>query len=296
MNELLILSRAIHFGSCLVLLSVFAVRLLIERPAAKDRPAARWLAGGCLAVAAGSGFLWLWASVAGMSGAGLRGSLNPHLFALVLEQTPPGQVWVARAGIGLFLGVTLCFARHRWVWLVAALLGAAFTGSISWLGHAGASEEGRRVVMLTADVTHLLAVSAWPAGLVPFALLLRRHIREGSPGAAYVAARRFTAMSLAAVATIAASGSVNAFFVVGSFHALAATEYGRMLVVKLLLFVTAVVLGAFNLLVHEPRLESTPDALGAMAGKVWIEVAFGTLIVVVVAILGTLAPGSAIGG
>jgi putative copper resistance protein D len=296
MYELLILSRAVHFGSCMVLLSIFAVRLLIERPAAKDRPAARSLAGACLAVAAGSGFLWLWASVAGMSGSGLRDSLNLQLFKLVLEQTPPGQVWVMRCGIGLLLGVALCFTRWKWTWFVAALLAAAFTGSISWLGHAGASEEGRRSVMLTADVTHLLAVSAWPAGLLPFALLLRRQMRTGELAAAYVAARRFSAMSLVAVAMIAASGLVNAYYLVGSFHALAGTDYGRLLMVKLSLFAAAAILGAWNLLVHEPRIETEPGALGAMKRKVWVEVALGGLIVAVVAVMGTLAPGSSPGG
>jgi putative copper resistance protein D len=296
MTELLILSRAVHFGSCLVLLAVFAVRLLVERPAAKDRPAARWLAGCCLAVAAGSGFLWLWAAVAGMSGSGLKDSLVLPLFKLVLEQTPPGQVWVVRCGIGLLLGVTLCFARWRWTWVAGALLAAAFTGSIAWLGHAGASEEGRRSLMLAADVTHLMAVSAWPAGLLPFAILLRRQMKEGALKAAYMAARRFSAMSLAAVGVIAASGSVNAYFLVGSFHAFVATDYGRLLIVKLSLFGAAAALGAWNLLVHEPRLETAPEALGAMRCKVWVEVALGALIVVVVAIMGTLAPGSAVGG
>ena len=275
-----------------MLLSVFAVRLLVERPAAEDRPAARWLAGLCLAVAAGSGFLWLWAAAAGMSGSALKDALNLQLFTIVIEQTPPGHVWVVRCAIGVLLGVTLCFARRRWTWWIAALLAAAFTGSIAWLGHAGASEGARRSLMLTPDVAHLLAVSAWPAGLLPFALLLMRQMKAGALKDAYVAARRFSAMSLGAVGVIVASGMVNAYFLVGSFHALAATDYGRLLIVKLSLFATAAALGAWNLLVHEPHLETSPEALGAMARKVWIEVALGTLIVLVVAIMGTLPPGS----
>jgi putative copper resistance protein D len=296
MYLLLVLSRAIHFGSCLVLLSIFAVRLLVERPAARDGRSARRLAWVCLAAAAGSGFLWLWASAAGMSGTSLGDALNLQLFQLVLEQTPPGQVWVVRFGIGVVLGVTLCFATRMWVWLLAAVLAVGFTGSIAWLGHAGAGEDGRRSVMLTADVAHLLAVSVWPAGLAPFALLLRRRMKAGSLAAAYVAARRFSAMSLAAVAVIASSGLVNAYFLVGSFPALTGTDYGRLLMVKLSLFGAAAILGGWNLLVHEPRIEADPGALGAMRLKVWVEVALGTLIVGVVAILGTLAPGSSPGG
>lgn len=296
MKELLILSRAAHFGSSLVLLAVFVVRLLVERPAAKDRLAARWLAGGCLAVAAVSGFIWYWVAAAGMNDSGLRESLNAQLFQTVLKQTPWGEVWIVRCGIGVLLGVTLCFARRGWTWFVAALLAAAFTGSLAWLGHAGASEEGRRSLMLTADVAHLLAVSAWPGGLVPFALLLRRRMKAGVLKEAYLAARRFSATSLVAVGVIAPSGLVNAFFLVGSFHALVATDYGRLLIVKLSLFAFAAALGVWNLLVHEPRIETASESAEPMARKVWIEIALGTLIVGVVAAMGTLPPGSSAAG
>jgi len=287
-EELLILSRAVHFGSCLVLLSVFVVRLLVERPVADDGRTARRLAGACLAAAAGSGFLWFWAAVTGMSGSGLMDSLNPRLFRMVIEQTPPGHVWAVRSGVGVLLAGLLCFCRGGW--RTGGILAAVFAGSLAWLGHAGASEEGRRALTLAVDAAHLLSASTWPAGLLPFALLLKRQMETGALAAAHAAARRFSAMSLAAVAVLAASGLVNAFFLVGGFHALAATDYGRLLIVKLALFAIAATLGAWNLLVHEPRLDSDPEALGAMARKVWIEVALGMSIVLVVAILGTLAP------
>jgi putative copper resistance protein D len=296
MTELLILSRAVHFGSCLVLLSIFVVRLLIERPCADSGGPARGLAALCLALAAGSGFLWFWAAAAGMNGSGLMDSLNPQLFQTVLEQTPPGQVWIVRCGIGVALGVLLCFPRGQWRWWLGALVAAGFTGSLAWLGHAGAGEDRQRVVMLTADVFHLLAASLWPAGLAPFALLLRREIKAGALPAAYAAARRFSAMSLITVVVLAGSGWVNAYFLVGSFRALVATDYGRLLMVKLALFAAAAALGAWNLLVHEPKIETVPGAVGSMARKVWIEAALGTLIVIVVAILGTLPPGSSAGG
>ena len=292
MEQLLILSRAVHFGSCLALLSFFAVRLLVERPAADHGRAARLAAGGCLTLAAGSGFLWFWAAAAGMSGSSLMDSLNLPLFQLVMGQTPWGQVWIVRCGIGALMGALLCFPRGEWRWIFGLILAAAFVGSLAWLGHAGASEGGRRSFQLAADVAHLLAAALWPGGLLPFVLLLRQRMKSNALADAYTAARRFSAISLVTVAVLAASGLVNATFFVGSLHALVATEYGRLLVVKLALFSSAVVLGAWNLLVHGPRLETVPTALGAMTRKVWTEVALGMLIVLVVAILGTLAPSS----
>jgi len=292
MTELLILSRAIHFGSCLVLLSVFAVRLLVEPPAADDGRAERRLAGGCLVAAAGSGFLWFWAAAAGMSGSGLLDSLSPRLFQMVLEETAWGEAWMIRCATGVALGLLLCCARRGWSLRVGAVLAAVLVGSLAWLGHAGAGAGARRPLMLAGDVTHLLAAGVWPAGLLPFALLLRRRMKAGALPAAHAAARRFSAMSLVTVGVLAASGLVNAFFLVGSFHALATTDYGRLLIVKVALFAMAVALGARNLLIHKPRLETAPAALDAMARTVWIEVALGTLIVLAVAILGTLPPAA----
>ena len=296
MDNLLILARAIHFGSCLLLLSLFLVRLLIERPAAEEGGEKRALAVLCLIAAAGSGFLWFWVSVAGMSGSGLAASLDPQLFRMVLAETPPGQAWLARCGIGGLLGMVLCFPRGAWRWRAGLILAGAFAASLAWLGHAGAGQDGRRSIMLAADVAHLLASGAWPVGLLPFALLLRRRMRAGALAAAHDAARRFSAMSLAAVGVLAASGLINACFLVGSIHGMIATDYGRLLIVKITLFAVAATLGAWNLLVHKPRLETAPGALGAMARKVWVEAALGALIVLIVAILGTLPPGSSAGG
>jgi copper resistance protein D len=294
MNELLILSRAVHFGSCLVLLSTFAIRLVVERATA-DRARARLRAGFCLAVAAGSGLLWFWVSTAQMSGSGLIDSLNPQLFEMVLIRTPPGRVWLLRAGIALALGVLLCFRQGKWRRTAGLTLAAAFASSLAWLGHAGAGEDGR-AIMLCIDCVHLLAAGIWPAGLLPFALLLRRLVKMGALPVAYAVARRFSAMSLISVGVLVATGLGNSFFLVGSFHALTATGYGRLLLIKLLLFAVAITLGALNLLIHKPRLELVPSAIGAMTRKVWIEAALGALIVVIVAIMGTLPPGSSPGG
>ncbi|HEX4084092.1 MAG TPA: CopD family protein [Chthoniobacteraceae bacterium] len=280
MAELLILSRAVHFGSCLLLLALFVVRRLIE-PGAGVNPRA---VGACLAVAAGSGFLWFWVSVAGMSGGGLMDSLNRDLFQMVVTQTLPGEVWLFRAGVAAVLAVILCIRPIRGWGIVPAVI---FVGSIAWLGHAGAGSDTRRPWMLAADVAHLLAASLWPAGLLPFALLLKQQIKAGAWEKADVAARRFSAMSLVSVSVLAATGSVNAWFLVGSFHGLVAFPYGRLLILKLTFFAAAVALGSRNLLIHKPRREMV-----AMARKVWAETALGALAVAVVAIMGTLPPSA----
>lgn len=294
MTLLLILSRAIHFGSSLVLLGAFAVRLLVETPTTDDGRGTKRLAILCLAGAAGSGAIWFWGAVAGMSGSGLAASLSPQLLGMVLTQTSPGHVWMFRGVIGLVLGFVLAVPARPWTWCAGGALAAALVASLAWLGHAGASGGLQRPFMLAGDLAHLIAAGLWPAGLLPFGLCLRRQMKAGILSAARAAVRRFSAMSLITVAVLAASGVVNACFLVGSFHALAATNYGRLLVIKVVLFASAASLGAWNLLMHKPRLEIAPESLKATARNVWIEVALGILIVFVVAIMGTMPPASSL--
>ncbi len=99
-------------------------------------------------------------------------------------------------------------------------------------------------------------------------------------------------MSLGAVSLLAATGMANAYFLVGSFERLTGSVYGRVLIVKVALFAMATALGAWNLLVHKPRMEMEGSALESVRWNVWVEVALGTLIVGAVAILGTLPPSS----
>lgn len=289
MTLLLILSRAVHFGSCLLLLGCVAIRLLLEPAAPSNAATLRGLpllSLACLAAAAGSGFLWLWEAIAGMSASTLPEALSPPLFRMVLTQTVPGRIWLVRGLIAAVLFAVLLGSRHRWSRILAAPLAASLVASLAWLGHAGAGGNGSGSFTLAADVCHLLAASVWPGGLLPFALILRRQVN--SVRVAHIAVRRFSAASLAAVGLLVASGLVNAYFLVGGLHALLTTAYGRVLCIKLALFAVALSLGAWNLLVYKPRFDASAHARAALATNVWIEVAIGMLIVLAVAVLGTM--------
>jgi Copper resistance protein D len=66
--------------------------------------------------------------------------------------------------------------------------------------------------------------------------------------------RRFSLVSLVTVVTLAITGSINGYFLVGTIHALAATVYGRLLELKMAIFGAMVAIGAFNLLWLKPRI------------------------------------------
>jgi putative copper resistance protein D len=106
--------------------------------------------------------------------------------------------------------------------------------------------------------------------------------------------RRFSAVSLASVALLTVTGFVNAWYLVGPVQNLFYDNYGRWLMVKIILFAVTIGFGATNLIRLKPRLElPLPGAAVAMAQlrrNIRAEICLTTLIIIAVAILGVLPP------
>jgi putative copper resistance protein D len=93
------------------------------------------------------------------------------------------------------------------------------------------------------------------------------------------------------------SGFVNAWILVGSFRALVMTDYGQLLMLKLVVFTIMLVFAAINRLVLTPQLVSPSDearqgALDALSRNTLIEIALGLSIFAVVGVLGTQHPAA----
>ncbi|PYJ93166.1 MAG: hypothetical protein DME62_09840 [Verrucomicrobia bacterium] len=113
--------------------------------------------------------------------------------------------------------------------------------------------------------------------------------------------RRFSFLSLVTVGTLAITGAVNGYFLVGTLHALVATVYGRLLLLKIALFAAMVVIGAFNLLWLKPQIlvAAKSTALGesskllrSLRRNVLSELFLGTIVIVVVGALGITPPAA----
>lgn len=320
MTIALMIIRAVHFGSCLILQSAFVVLFVAAIPA-WNRAGGKALAAAppycrllrrllfvSLFAAVASGFLWLWFAIAGMSGSTLLDSLRPDLFQMVLTETQPGRVWTIRAGLALVFGISLCFVApsHRgWISAtICALTALLLNASLAWLGHAGAGEGPEQNLQLTGDVLHLVTAGIWPAGLLSFAVFLRCFLDPRDPDrlfAACVATRRFSALSLAAVGVLTVSGFANGYFLVHTPRALVSTDYGRILLLKIALFVATITIGAWNLslkslLAMDRRLplndDPSPAALTKITRNVLIELGLVFLILLVTGLLGITAPAN----
>jgi copper resistance protein D len=174
-------------------------------------------------------------------------------------------------------------------------LAACLMASVAWTGHAASTPFRLGYLHLVADALHLLGAAAWIGGLMSLALLLHvlGHRASVEPALRLDVARRFSCLGIASVATLLISGIINAWILVGSFRALVVTDYGRVLMPKIAVFLVMVTLAAVNRLWLTPRL-AAPDgkSVHALTRSSIAEIVLGLLVFVIVGLLGTLHPAA----
>jgi putative copper resistance protein D len=224
----------------------------------------------------------------------------------VLSDTEFGHVWLARSGLIVVLAVaTLAWFEgsgpSRRPRAVAVAGAAALVGSLAFAGHAAAGSGVEGIVQQTADVLHLVAAASWAGALVPLAVLLGAAANDrGEPSVAIARAAtlRFSTLGIVSVAIVLTTGIVNTWELAGSVPALFGTDYGRLLLAKVALFLVMLSVAAVNRLRLTPRLLQGADdsacrhALRQLRNNSLIEAAVAAIILVIVGVLGTLPPGN----
>jgi putative copper resistance protein D len=307
MESFLIAARAVHYASTISLAGVFAFLCFVAAPAIPSRLCRRLslVAWASLAVALLSGAAWLLFVSVQMSGQPIAATLTQGVVATVLNRTRFGQVWVLRSVLAVILAGLLLMPQswRGWLWRWGGLaLSAGMLASLAWAGHGAATPGRPGDVHLAADMLHLLAAGAWVGSLIPLALLLAEARRSTDPGAAATARRvvvRFSILAAISVVILLTAGLVNTWFLAGTVPALIGTEYGRLLLSKITIFITMVIFGAVNLLRMTPRLapaagERRPliqAALGHLRRNALVEAGLGLCVLCIVAVLGILPPG-----
>jgi putative copper export protein/mono/diheme cytochrome c family protein/peroxiredoxin len=315
---LLIVVRSVHLAALMLFVGTVSFLVLVARPAwtrvspgstasldELDRRLLR-LSAWSLVVILASALVWLALQAVLVSGFAPGRALGADSIGTLSTQTQFGRVWIFRLAVMTVLGALLLFREREqdwrdWLavrWNVLALA-AALAGSLAFAGHAAATDGGWRGPGLVADAVHVVAAGLWFGGL--FSLLVM--LRSPRPLADRVAApmigvmtRRFSALALGAVATIAVSGVVNTWIHVGDLPRLIGTPYGRLLLAKLVLFGSVLILGAVNRMRLIPTftgassLAEVRAALGRLRRNVVAELALGGGIVVLVGALGVTPP------
>jgi copper resistance protein D len=316
LDDPLIWVRAVHFAATLSVAGVVFFLAFVGEPAfrvvdgneplaaAVRRPVAgiAWIS---LALVVLSGTAWIMLQSAQMSERPVAAVWSEDIVWTVLSDTDFGHVWLARSGLTALLAVapysSYFTGAHlpRWRRSGAVTCAAALVGTLAFVGHAAAGLGVEGVVHQTADVLHLLAAAAWVGALVPLAVLLgaaASNRGEPSVAIARAATLRFSTLGIISVATVLTTGIVNSWELVGSVPALFGTDYGRLLLAKVALFLVMVSVAAVNRLQLTPQLVQPTDtsqhALRRLRNNSLIEASLAAVILLIVGVLGTLPPGT----
>ncbi len=215
--------------------------------------------------------------------------LDRDMLRYLAVETPMGISGIARfVLLALIVVVAMFSVRARWAILLLALAAVA---TLAWSGHAGASEGGVGVLHRASDILHLIAASAWLGTLVLLLLVLAR---SATPTAELIAAlRRFAVTGTLIVGALILSGIASLWAIVGfeALPSLAATDYGRTLILKLLLFAAMLGFAAYNRWRLTPRLERAADkSVLSLRASVSLEAAAAVGVILTVAFLGMQSP------
>ncbi|MPZ15462.1 MAG: c-type cytochrome [Chloroflexi bacterium] len=315
--------RWLGYLSAAALVGTLLFRLLVLDPTARRLG----LAGAVLPAVERRWRRLLWTAFGALGGATVaalalqvvvtRGSQELTVGAVLGElvfSTRWGVVWLARLGLVLaFGGVLFWLPRHDQ--RRAARIGVAVGGGVLLtysLNSHGAALSELAAVAVAADWLHLAAVSLWVGGLFSLVLVLPGALRPLAPTdrSRFLAhlIPRFSALAIASVGTLLATGVYQAWVHVGSFGALLETLYGKSLLTKLGLAAPLLLLGAGNLLIIRPRLAAAvasvgyrsqeppaPSARGArLSGTFWrlvsAEAILATLVLLATGVLTSSSP------
>ncbi|MGQ0679792.1 MAG: copper resistance CopC/CopD family protein [Actinomycetota bacterium] len=154
-----------------------------------------------------------------------------------------GQAVALQVGAALAVAATAAFARKGPSKVPVAALAAASIGLLApglW-GHA--STAPGPVFALASDWAHLVSVTAWVGGL---AVLAATVLRPGSVIDPIEPSKRFSKLAGVALAVVLLTGTINALSRIGTMEELLDTEWGKLVLIKLVLFGAIVMLGYRN--------------------------------------------------
>jgi putative copper resistance protein D len=275
----LIASRWLHYAATSSLFGLLLFALYSPQAAAFAAPGRLRTPLAIVALAA----LVAWF---GFLAATLAGSIAeaPATAASLIGEPAIGPVWIGRALLAAALATPL--ARRGGV---AVALAGALLASLALTGHARMHEGALGELHVTIDAAHLLAAGTWLGALAAFLKLLARAPDEAATVAALA---NFARVGTLAVATLALTGVANALLVLGDWRALFRTLYGFLLMTKVGLVVGMLAFAAANRFRLVPALARGPDrgVFRHLRGHVIGETMLGLVVLLIVAVIGTLDP------
>ena len=289
LDTLLFAMRALHFAATISTAGVIVFRQAVVASSFADpnfdRTLSRIFTASTVVLVA-SALGWFATTAAAIADQPIKNIFASPLASEVLLDTQFGQVSLLRLAAALALSICLIADRARWLSLALAVV---LLASLAWLGHSGAAPS---IIFTAADALHATGAGVWLGGLVPLALFLaalRRRKAAESVAIGTMVTRRFSLLGVTMVTTILITGLLNTWNLVGSVEGLLDTAYGRLLLVKIALFLAMVSVAAVNRFRLSPHMQ-VPGTLKLLERNSLIEAAIGLIIVLIVAALGVMPP------
>jgi len=314
----LVIVRDFHLASTVIVAGIIFFDLFIASPLWRTKPPFRsaqarfqsssktilWIS---LAVSVASALAWLCLLAMRVGRKDLGDVISDGTVWLVLSQTQFGFAWQIRLLLGCLLAACLLPRSasggrlSNGLAILAGLLAGAYLGSLAFAGHGAEGLGIEQNSHLVADFLHLVAAALWLGALIPLVLLLVylwRFKEDGWVSAAGRAGSRFSTLGILAVGALLVSGTINAAFLLGGMHSLIDTSYGRLLLLKIVLFAAMVTLAGINRQHLLPRLSDGVEAGRAdatvrrLVQSALVEIVLGLAIVCIVGLLGIMPPAN----
>jgi copper transport protein len=262
-----------------------------HRPPREARVAMGLAAAGAI-VALHAGVLAFLAGVYPIVGGGLSGLVNTEIEPL-RAGTHLGQAWTLMtfAWLGVLALIVAAWTnpRRREPLLAAAgVAGLVIVFGISWASHPAS----RGSLALIADYVHLVAAALWVGGVLAIAITAAA-ARSSSGSAREEVVRasivQFSKLAVVTVGFVGLGGVYLAIRELPSPSALLSSGYGITLLVKSLIVVGALTLGAYHRRLVVPRIAAgTPTAI--IRKTLALEAGLLLLVLAAAAILSQTAP------
>jgi copper transport protein len=242
-----------------------------------------------------------------------------------VSSTRPVEAWTVRIVVWLVLGAVLVTAlrprrvpalrptvlgsggaavgplpsRQQLLVFGALALGLALTAPMA--GHTG--EHAPTGLLICVDTMHVLCMSAWLGGLVMLLIVFGLSTRRlpGGEGTQLMAVvvGRFSILARFAVLILLLTGVAQSVALVGSVGALVDTEYGLLVLAKIMLLALLIALGALNQRWALPRLrllaaggEEPGRAAAILRQSVALEVGLALVVIAVTSVLVATEPAN----
>jgi len=219
-------------------------------PRARDLKATRQIVTGAWMVLTVATFVGFALQGPYVSGLGLRDALDPTLWSDVAG-TRFGVVWLGRLVLlAVAFGLLRWWFRHRpaaehplprWWVVTAAVVATGLVASPALAGHSAVGD--LHFLATAASAVHVAAMSLWLGGLVMMgAVAVRGPDIDGQRSVV----QRFSRVAMWCVVALLATGAFQTWREVRSLQGLRDSDFGRILVVKIVVFAVMTVFAVFS--------------------------------------------------